>query len=101
MLGNFTCANFFFQNINIFKKRIIIRVSKPLDPDEDQCFVGPDPDLSPICLQRLSADDKSKELEITTAVVMPCGVGTTSPSTSNTNHYMISKMIKSKVFWLI
>ena len=38
-------------------------MSKGLDPDQDRRSVGPD--LGPICLQRLSADDKvdaSKEI---------------------------------------
>ena len=46
----------FFQN-QIFLKnsfRNIIRVSNSLDPDQAQCFVGPD--LCPNCLQRLSVD---------------------------------------------
>ena len=34
-----------------------IRVSNSLDPDQDRHFVGPD--LSPNCLQMLSADGKS------------------------------------------
>ena len=33
-----------------------IRVSKGLDPDQDQSSVGPD--LCPNCLQRVSAEDK-------------------------------------------
>ena len=33
-------------------------MSNSLDPDQDQHFVGPD--LGPNCLQRLSADDKSR-----------------------------------------
>ena len=37
-----------------------IRVSNRLDPDQARHFVGPD--LGPNCLQRLSADNKSKEL---------------------------------------
>ena len=32
-------------------------MSNGLDPDQDRHFVGPD--LGPICLQRLSEDDKS------------------------------------------
>ena len=32
--------------------------SNGLDPDQDRRFVGPD--LGPNCLQRLSADDKSR-----------------------------------------
>ena len=35
-----------------------IRVSTRLDTDQDRHFVGPD--LRPNCLQRLSADDKSR-----------------------------------------
>ena len=34
-----------------------MRVSKDLDPDQDQHSVSPD--MGPNCLQRLSADDKS------------------------------------------
>ena len=36
------------------------RVSNSLDPDQARHFVGPD--LGPNCLQRLSADNKDKEL---------------------------------------
>ena len=36
-----------------------MRVSNSLDPDQSQCFVGPD--LGPNCLQRLSADDLSRQ----------------------------------------
>ena len=36
-----------------------MRVSNILDPDQSQHFVGPD--LGPNCLQRLSADDTSKQ----------------------------------------
>ena len=61
--GNFAC---FFVNTDFFSKstfsknsfRNTIRVSNSLDPDQAQHFVGPD--LCPICLQRLSADDKSR-----------------------------------------
>ena len=35
-----------------------IRVSNSLDPDQARHFVGPD--LGPNCLQRLSADNKSR-----------------------------------------
>ena len=38
--------------------RNTIRVSNSLDPDQARHFVGPD--LGPICLQRLSADDTSR-----------------------------------------
>ena len=48
------------------------RVSKSLDPDQAQHFVGPD--LGPNCLQRLSADNKSslvgKELDTEQLVVL-------------------------------
>ena len=51
----------FFLEINFLKKsfRNTIRVSNTcsLDPDQARHFVGPD--LGPICLQWLSADDKS------------------------------------------
>ena len=46
-------ADFFSKN----SFRNTIRVSNSLDQDQDQHFVGPD--LGPICLQRLSADNKS------------------------------------------
>ena len=39
--------------------RISTRVANRLDPDQARRFVGPDPD--PTCLQRLSADDTSKQ----------------------------------------
>ena len=39
--------------------RNTIRVSNGLDPDQAQHFVGPD--LGPNCLQRLSADDTSRQ----------------------------------------
>ena len=39
--------------LDIFKT---IRVSNSLDPDQAQHFAGPD--LGPICLQRLSTDNK-------------------------------------------
>ena len=42
---------------NSFKNTI--RVSNRLDPDQNQCSVGPD--LGSNCLQRSSADDKIKE----------------------------------------
>ena len=45
----------FLQN-NSFMSTI--RVSYSLEPDQDRHFVGPD--LGPNCLQRLSADDKSR-----------------------------------------
>ena len=37
-----------------------IRVSNILDPDKARNFVGPD--LDPNCLQRLSADDNSRQV---------------------------------------
>ena len=64
MLGNFACffvvCGFFFK-INFFSNksfRNTIRLSNCLDPDQAQHFVGPE--LGPNCLQRLSADDKSR-----------------------------------------
>ena len=50
----------FFLKLTFSKKyfRNTIRVSNSMDPDQAQPFVGPD--LGPNCLQRLSADDKSR-----------------------------------------
>ena len=72
MLGNFSCFCchlLTFSKIKVFKKsfRNTIRVSNRLDPDRAQQNVGPD--LGPICLQRLSEDNKKlllsrKELNI-------------------------------------
>ena len=66
MLGNvfmllLSSADFFFK-VNIFKKsfRNTIRLSNGFDPDQDRHFVGTD--LSPNCLQRLSADDQSRRV---------------------------------------
>ena len=39
-----------------------IRVSNSLEPDQAQPYVGPD--LGPNCLQRLSKDDRDKELSL-------------------------------------
>ena len=53
-------AEFFFQN-SFFSKnsfRNTNRVSNGLDPDQNRHSVGPDLGLN--CLQRLSADDKSR-----------------------------------------
>ena len=66
MLGNYTCfccclQTFFFKiKINRFEKffQEHYQSVKMLDPDQDQLNVGPD--LGPNCLQRLSADDKSR-----------------------------------------
>ena len=52
----------FFQN-ELFSKNSFkntIRVSKSLDPDQARYSVGPD--LGPNCLQRLSADDTSRQI---------------------------------------
>ena len=52
----------FLQN-QLFSKnsrRNTIRVSNNLDPDQAQHFVNPD--LGPICLQRLSADNTSRQI---------------------------------------
>ena len=42
--------------------RNTIRVSNRLDPDQARHFVGPD--LGPKCLQKLSADDTSRQLSL-------------------------------------
>ena len=74
-LMRFSCVKFFFNSLPLgriflrfwrmllfsksgFSKnsfRNTIRVSNSLDPDQARHFVGPD--LVPICLQRLSADN--------------------------------------------
>ena len=48
-----------FSKINLFKNSFgnTIRVSNSLDPDQDRCSVSTD--LSPNCLQMLSADKES------------------------------------------
>ena len=61
MLGNFFmlfCCLLTFIKINFLKNslRNTVKVSNGLNPDQDQHFVGPD--LGPICLQRLSAEEK-------------------------------------------
>ena len=51
-----------FFSKSIFKKKIFqntIRVPNSLDPDQVTHFVGPD--LGPNCLQRLLADDTSRQ----------------------------------------
>ena len=63
MLGNFHAfvAVCWLISKSTFSKnsfRITIWVSNSLDPDQDRQNVGPD--LGPNCLQRLSADDKSR-----------------------------------------
>ena len=52
---------FFFSKSTFWKNsfRNSIRVSKSLDSDQARLFVGPD--LGPNCLQRLSADDTSRQ----------------------------------------
>ena len=64
MLGNFSC--FCCRLLTSFKINFLensfrntIRVSNSLDPDQAQHYVGPD--LSPDCLQMLSADDTSRQ----------------------------------------
>ena len=52
-----------FQN-QLFQKILsgtLSDLSNSLDPDQDRHFVGPD--LGPYCLQRLSADDRSRHLQ--------------------------------------
>ena len=64
MLGNFACffvvCGFSFKIIFFFKKsfRYTIRMSNSLDSDQARQNVGTD--LDPNCLQRFSADDKSR-----------------------------------------
>ena len=53
----FYCAIFYSLNTGFFNT---ITVSNSLDPDQTRHFVGPD--LGPNCLQRLSADNKSRPL---------------------------------------
>ena len=48
----------FFQN-QLFQNTI--RVSNSLDPDQARHFVGPN--LSPICLQKISAEYYHKEIK--------------------------------------
>ena len=62
----FACWVIFLSSVDFFFKLTFskksfwntIRVSNSLDPDQVLQFVGPD--LGPDCLQRLSADDKSR-----------------------------------------
>ena len=53
-------VSFIYLFFTIKSFRNTIRVSNSLDPDQARHFVGPD--LGPDCLQRLSADDKSRHL---------------------------------------
>ena len=50
---------FFSQNITKNTSRNTIRVATSLDPGQARRFGGPD--LGPKCLQRLSADDTSRQ----------------------------------------
>ena len=45
--------------VSNYSFRNTIRVSNSLEPDQARHFVGPD--LGPNCLQRLSADDTSRQ----------------------------------------
>ena len=65
MLSNYACFFVicgYFSEVNFFKtffqEYLTISVSNSLDPDQARHFVGPD--LGPNCLQRLSADDRSR-----------------------------------------
>ena len=56
------CRLLIFYSKSPFSKnssRHLIRVPISLDPDQARHFVGPD--LGPNCLQKLSADDTSKQ----------------------------------------
>ena len=79
MLGNFNvrCRLLIFFKVNFFEKffREYQQDVNSLDPDQAQHFVGPD--LGPNCLQRLSADDTSRQRynpfpAVTTFVVCLC-----------------------------
>ena len=64
MLGNFEyfyCRLLIFSKPNFSKNsfRNTIRVSNSLDPDQAQCLDGLD--LVPNCLQKLPADDTSRQ----------------------------------------
>ena len=56
--GDFFFFSFFKLSFSKKSFRNTIRVSNSLDPDQARHFVGPD--LGPNCLQRLSAEDKSR-----------------------------------------
>ena len=55
-----SCA--YFSNLNFSKSsfRYTMRVSNSLDPDKARHVVGPN--LGPNCLQKLSADDTSRQI---------------------------------------
>ena len=67
--------------------RNTLRVSNSLDPDQDRHPVGPD--LGPICLQRLSADDTSRH-RVTTEPE-------SSSATSDVKFYKNCKYLQIKV----
>ena len=61
---NFDCTGISFNSLTFFKINFFEKFFQEylqgvngLDPDQDRQTVGPD--LSPNCLQRFSADDKS------------------------------------------
>ena len=64
----------YFSKLTFSKNyfRITIRVSNSLDPDQAQHVVGPD--LGPNCLQKLSADDTSRQRVkiVSTTLTLPC-----------------------------
>ena len=59
--GPLVCHLMIFPKSTFTRKKFrnAIRVSNSLDPDQARHFVGPD--LGPNCLQRLSADDTSRQ----------------------------------------
>ena len=61
ILHTFLLSAYFFFKINFFEKKFrnTIRVSNSLEPDQARHFVGPD--LDPNCLQKLSANDTSRQ----------------------------------------
>ena len=66
MLGNFACTFAAFFKINFFEKLFqeIPSLSNSPDLDQTQCFVRPD--LDPNCLQKLPADNTSRQLNCMT-----------------------------------
>ena len=72
----FCCLLIFSESAflkNSFKNTI--RVSNSLDLDQARHFVGPD--LGPNCLQRLSADDTSRQrVKLLNAEVLCCNFST-------------------------
>ena len=81
----------FFSKSTFLKKnfRNTVRVSNSLDPDQARLFVGPD--LVPNCLQKLSADETSRQkVNVSFMCLLPISVlqRETTPELSSTGeHY--------------